>query len=679
VSKAKQSSDSDDISLRDIADFIIRRKFHFILAAIFATAGGVYQRSQRPRYLTTATIQLHKSEQNSAQAIAENFGGMGGGGKSSTDAIENTKNFFVSEELYRRIAQRILELPNASPIEKDLATQNRGLISRAFGPSSTTLHGYERMMTLASYLVDATSADILSPETIRLSVRANSPETTITVVNLMAEEGTKMVNENNVAEFNQTSKFVRAKLANLEEEIKAEQRALVDIGKKMGLVLGSDLRSTSTPITKMRDELNDAKNEHSQRLRLIEELEKRFKEGQTGFDTVTKFEKLHDERKYWSAVIQARESALKRMEEKQRNSPNFEQDFQNTQRQIEFKYRFYGELKNQLLQIEMMEVSIGSRVRTMEAGSISSTLVSTRGKSYLIAALFAALIASIVTGLGLFLLESIHPTVNNRRDLESLPISYLGEVPDFELDRFKMLLQLHKGQPLGNTHQLWHQHEKGHLIESPETMIFKNVRSRMLHAQLEDGLKPKLFCITSARPSEGKSMISGNLACVTSALKKRTLLIDADLRCGGTTIQFGYDGKKGLSDFLHGKETDYKKFVSRHPLGLDVIGRGTQNHGIVEIFSDEKFKNWIAKIKKDYDYIIIDTSPVLAVPETAIVCKHADLVLMTIVQHATRIEEVKHAVEDLSFGESRVVGYVLNRCGALSKDTYFYGMKRPAA
>jgi tyrosine-protein kinase Etk/Wzc len=678
MSSESKYTGSDDISLGDIVDFIFRIKYWLLVSAIAAGIGAAIQRSNKPRFQTTAVIRVEQTATSPLQALSEKLTGIGGSVSSTDNTAENTRLFFISNELYRHVAQKIVELEDFAKIQKDLGARP--------GKDESAV------VDLAEKLSQLSGAEVTSKDTIKLWVNGNTPDTTITVVNLLLNEGVTELAKNNIKELTEATKFVTQKLDSLEKDIQSRQNEVLDLRKKIGLGAGqTDLSSLSRPASKLRETLASAKTELKQRERLLSEVSERLANGHNDYATVAKYEKIEDERKFWAATVKSLSENVKDMEHDDKGATSIEQAIFNTTREIEFMYKYYGELKNQLLQTEMMKISIVNRIRPMEAGTQASTFRTSSGIDYLFV---AAMFAMILTALGLFALEAAYPKVRNRGSLDFLPIFFLGEVPDFGKGKIPALKKVLDANPIApekmnipffqkifeerikpkidlQAHLLWKSLKAGKIFDSPETMVFRTLRSKLLHLNntVETGVK--VVCITSARPDSGKTMITSNLACLLAIAKKKTLIIDCDLRRGSTTIGFELQGKVGLTDFLHGEVNDWNETIQSYTADLDVIPRGTQLLNPAELLSDERFTQILDEAKKRYDYILLDTSPILGIAETDIVTKSADLVILAIVQQETKIVDVKYTVDHLTFNDIKRIGYVLNRSGQIGSDAYF--------
>lgn len=660
MTEQNKNFDTDDISLGDVFEFFWHNRYFLLVAAISAVLGASQQRAKNPRFISSAMVQVQKSTSSPMQALSEKLAGLGGGATSDNPA-ETTKLFFVSRELYRHVAKTILARPDARQIQKDLGAENLPTDQAAFQSESA-------QMALSDRLSELAGAETASKETIRLWVKGNSPETTMKVANLLLEEGVRKLAESHVSELTEATSFITSKLSDLESEIKERQELVLSLRQKIGLTVGQmDLKDLPNPMNRLRETLANSEAELRQRNNLLTEMRPRIESGHADYSSVTKYEKLQDEKKFWTSANRSLRETLKSMEGSDHGATGIEQSMLNTMREIEFQYRFYGDLKSQLMQTEMMKISIMNRVRALESASEASTFrTSGAVDTYLVVAAFLAM---IITSLGMFVLQSAHPKIRNRNSLDSLPISYLGEVPDFknELSFVKKIFS----PKTKSAHLLWQGLKSKTIFDSPETMVFRTIRSKLIHLVNSDSKKCPIICVTSPKPGSGKTMISENLGCLLSMGKKKTLLIDCDLRLGGLTAGFDLGERQGLSDYLSSELSDWHSIIEPCTEHLHVLSRGRQLSNPAELLSDDRMSGLLEELKKEYDYIILDTTPVLGLAETDIITKISDLVLVVLVRQQTRLTELKDTLEHLKFNDVDKIGYVLNRSGHYVSQPYF--------
>jgi capsular exopolysaccharide synthesis family protein len=200
---------------------------------------------------------------------------------------------------------------------------------------------------------------------------------------------------------------------------------------------------------------------------------------------------------------------------------------------------------------------------------------------------------------------------------------------------------------------------------------YRNVRSSIFFMPHE-GPRPKTILITSAVPNEGKSTISSNLAITLALSGARTLLIDADLRRGTIREIFGLSSKIGFSEVLK-QEVNWREVVvpTAYP-SLFILPRGKTLSQPSEHLLRDSTDALIKEIYKHYDYIIIDSSPVLAADDTTSFAPKIDATLFVVRLSYTSARLTRKALELLYSRQVNVTGVILNFVDTSLPEYYYY-------
>ena len=185
----------------------------------------------------------------------------------------------------------------------------------------------------------------------------------------------------------------------------------------------------------------------------------------------------------------------------------------------------------------------------------------------------------------------------------------------------------------------------------------------------------RIIVISGESPSIGKSFISSNLAETFSQLNKKVLIIDGDMRRGELHKIFTISQSNGLGDYLNETDATLASFI--HPTSfefIDFMPRGKHPNNPASLLSTDKFSNMLVQLVAIYDYIIIDTPPVLAVSDAIITAQYADKVLMVTRYNHSVEGQLAYAVKQMSKANVTVDGIVLNDMvqGITSKYSYHY-------
>ncbi len=200
---------------------------------------------------------------------------------------------------------------------------------------------------------------------------------------------------------------------------------------------------------------------------------------------------------------------------------------------------------------------------------------------------------------------------------------------------------------------------------------YRNVRSSIFFMPYE-GPRPKTFLITSAVPNEGKSTISSNLAITMALSGAKTLLIDGDLRRGNLREAFEIQSKIGFAEVLK-QEVNWREVVVPTSLpSLFVLPRGSTLSQPSEHLLRESTDAFLKDIYNHYDYIIIDSSPVLAADDTTSLAPKIDATLVVVRLAYTSARLTKKALELLYDRQVNVPGVILNYVDTSLPEYYYY-------
>lgn len=186
-------------------------------------------------------------------------------------------------------------------------------------------------------------------------------------------------------------------------------------------------------------------------------------------------------------------------------------------------------------------------------------------------------------------------------------------------------------------------------VENPTDLAVEAIRSlrTSLHfAMLE--AKNNVLMISGASPNAGKTFVSTNLAATISLANKSVLFIDADLRKGYVHKMLGNEGKSGLSDILSGQANVEETIISVPDGQFDYIGRGQVPPNPAELLMHPRFEKLLAWASAKYDLVIIDTPPILAVTDAAIIGRYAGTTLLVARFESNTVKEIEVSITRLN-------------------------------
>jgi polysaccharide biosynthesis transport protein len=212
------------------------------------------------------------------------------------------------------------------------------------------------------------------------------------------------------------------------------------------------------------------------------------------------------------------------------------------------------------------------------------------------------------------------------------------------------------------------------VIDGPHTAFVESLRSLRTSILLSrSGAPPKVILVTSAAEDEGKSTVSVNLAAVFAQSSSRVLLVEADMRHPGLTRRFGYErtGANGLSSMLSGVE--YKNIPTIESFSelpsLRVLPAGPLPPYPAELLGSDRMHELIQSWREMYDFVIIDSPPLLAVTDAQILARESDMTVLVARHGVTTRKSLDRAYRKLVNDEDKV-SVVLN---GISRDSVSYG------
>ena len=180
-----------------------------------------------------------------------------------------------------------------------------------------------------------------------------------------------------------------------------------------------------------------------------------------------------------------------------------------------------------------------------------------------------------------------------------------------------------------------------------------------------------VLVVSSAAPGEGKSFVSSHLAMSLAAVDQRVCLIDADLRRPRLHTMFDRQRAPGLSDVLLGRRTTAEVLRPVGAQGLVIVSSGLPTAKAAELLSYQSFRTFIEELRSDFDWIIIDSPPIMAVADAAVLSRDATAVLFVTSAEQTSLEAAEAALNELGAAGARLLGAVLNRA-PITREAFYY-------
>lgn len=199
----------------------------------------------------------------------------------------------------------------------------------------------------------------------------------------------------------------------------------------------------------------------------------------------------------------------------------------------------------------------------------------------------------------------------------------------------------------------------------------RSLRTSLHFAMLES--KNNILMITGATPAIGKTFVSANLAAVISQSQQKVLIIDADMRKGYLHELFDVNTNTGLSDVLSGR-VDYTSAIKQtFYSGVDILTRGQVPPNPSELLMNARLSELMISVSQDYDLVIVDTPPILAVTDAVLVGHHVGTSLMVAKFEGTTLKEIEMSFKRFEQNGVDIKGIILNAVIKRAASYYGYG------
>jgi capsular exopolysaccharide synthesis family protein len=247
-----------------------------------------------------------------------------------------------------------------------------------------------------------------------------------------------------------------------------------------------------------------------------------------------------------------------------------------------------------------------------------------------------------------------------------ISVPELGFIPSAKKADFgesKSLSVLNGSSPYGNQLELIANRD----ASSPITDSYRAVVASLLFAE-GHGSGGRSIAVSSSMPAEGKTTAVCNLAVVLTRIDRRVLVIDGDFRRPRLSAIFGMSETRGLADLLRSEEplSTSSLINAARPTsipGISVLPVGSHSASDIDLLHSSRLPEILRLAKGAYDYVLVDTPPVLPVADARIMAKHVDGVVLICRASVTRSDQLRTAAQRLQGDGTRVIGTILNDFG----------------
>ncbi|ELI6427580.1 polysaccharide biosynthesis tyrosine autokinase [Vibrio harveyi] len=694
----------DEIDLGKLFGILIDAKWFIIgITLLFATIGIAVALLSTPIYKADALIQIEQKSSGGISAMVGDMGELFAAESSATTEIEIIKSRMILGDTVDKFNLTTIATPDYLPfIGKGLARINgtQDYISVSTFEMPRTAQGYKHQLVVTD--AEKGSFDLMIEDQIVLSG----------VVGQTIEMNGYRIKVRELVAQNEDS-FSIGKISKLDAINRlASQLSISERGAKTGIVSLSiegeypernqqilndvvqnyflqNVRRNSAEAEQSLNFLKDHLPEIKEKLTGSEDVLNRFRqenesidlnlEAQSTLKVMVALEaqlneltfkeseisqKFTQDHPAYKSLLDKRQTLLQekaRLNRQVQKLPKTQREVLRMTRDVEVNQQIYIQLLNKVQELNIIKAGTVGNVRIID--SAQSYAIPVKPKKPLIVVL-ATLLGGMVAVAFVLVKTAFHRGVTSPDEIEQTGISVYASVP-------KSVQQLEVASKLKR------KSNKDLLLlaeENPADLsieALRGLRTSLHFAMME--AKNNVLMISGPAPSIGKTFVSTNFAAVAAKTGQKVLLVDADMRKGYLQQCFGLTAENGLSDFLSGKISQDMVIKPTKVENLDVITRGQVPPNPSELLMHPRFVEFVEKASQEYDLVIIDTPPVLAVTDPSIVGAIAGTTLMVARFDQTTSKELEVARSRFEQSGVEVKGVILNAIEKKAASSYGYG------
>jgi capsular exopolysaccharide synthesis family protein len=328
-------------------------------------------------------------------------------------------------------------------------------------------------------------------------------------------------------------------------------------------------------------------------------------------------------------------------------------EFGVLKREVDSNQQIYKDLLNRNKQTGLQSELKTTNIRVVEKAETPRRPISPlRMRNYQL-----ALLIGLGLGIGLVLLfEHLDNTLKTPEDIkEHLGLPFLGMVPDVSA---RSNANFPRASPL--------------ILKNPQSAVaesYRVLRTNLIFSSAETS--GRALVVSSANPGEGKTTTVANLASSLAINGAKVLAVDADLRRPTMHQHFGVPKTPGLSDLIVGKCQASDAIQATRFKGLQILPCGYVPPNPAELLGSAAMKQVVEALRTHYDWVLIDTPPILAMADTPVLCPLVDGVVLVIGAEVSGRPHIQRAVDQVASVGGKIIGVVLNKVD-LERNSYYY-------
>lgn len=360
-----------------------------------------------------------------------------------------------------------------------------------------------------------------------------------------------------------------------------------------------------------------------------------------------------------NAQLAAMDQKTQQLDTTLKRLPELQRQYLQLYRDVEVNTQLYTALLNSYQQLKVAQAGEIGNVRIIDHAVEPVKPIKPKKPMILALSLLGGLFLGTLLALARNLFRS--GIVDSKQIEDSLDLPVYAAVPRSPIQENRVkILRKKKTLPI-----LAHNHSDDIAIES-----LRSIRTT-IHFALANA-KNNVIMISGPAPEVGKSFVTANLATIFAQNNKRVLVIDGDLRRGYLHKYFDQAIEPGLAEYLIGKNTLEQILKATLIENLTFISRGRSPGKPSELLASQQFEQLVQTLSSQFDYIIIDSPPVLAVTDPAIISRYTGINLLVARFGVTHLQELEMAESRFNHAGTKIDGVILNDVQRSSSSGYTY-------
>jgi len=380
----------------------------------------------------------------------------------------------------------------------------------------------------------------------------------------------------------------------------------------------------------------------------------------------------------YEAAVQRQELSNKALQEQLQLVNKINQEaiqYNILKREVESNKQIYDGLLTRLKEAGISAGLRASNIRIVDPAEVPDIPIRPRRSLNLVISSIAGLLLGVALA---FLQEYMDDSVKSLEDVgRYLNVPSLGVIPKLESVSARALYGVYGRGAVSRETAQSNQLEKPLLLDlitndRPGSVVAEAYRSARTSLLLSwPDRPPKSILVTSSLPSEGKTVTAVNLAISLTQTGKKVILVDVDMRKPRIHTIFKASDSRGLSSFLTGSVTLRDVIESTDIPNLYVIPCGIVPPNPGELLLSERFRHMMSALQQYFDYVVIDSPPLISVSDARVVGPVCDGVVLVVKAMSTSREAARRAAAHLFDSRSRILGAILNDLDVRARSEYY--------